>query len=105
MEQNMTQINGGITINVNMGVKNIMYVKNIMFGILLHVIMKMENMDDSAITCDEVIESNDEETKTIPINFNEKNITCKAQNFYVSLAFFLITIAILIAVSIYCCLI
>ena len=28
-------------------------------------------MDDSAITCDEVIESYNKETKTIPINFNE----------------------------------
>ena len=29
-------------------------------------------MDDSVITCDEVIESYDEEIKTIPTNFNEK---------------------------------
>ena len=29
-------------------------------------------MDDSVITFDEVIESYDEEIKTIPINFNEK---------------------------------
>ena len=29
-------------------------------------------MDDPAITCDETIESYDEETKTIPTNFNEK---------------------------------
>ena len=49
--------------------------------------------------------SNDEETKTVPTNFNEKNITCKAQNFYILLAFSIITIAILIAVSIYCYLI
>ena len=27
-------------------------------------------VDDSVITCDEVIESNNEEIKTIPINFN-----------------------------------
>ena len=33
--------------------------------------------------------SNDEETKTIPTNFNEKNITCKIQNFYILLAFFI----------------
>ena len=36
-------------------------------------------MDDSVIKCDEVIEPNNEEIKTIPTNFNEKNITCKAQ--------------------------
>ena len=35
--------NGGITINFNVSIKNIIYVKKIMFGILLHVILKMEN--------------------------------------------------------------
>ena len=53
-------------------------------------------MDDSAITCDEMIhaeaESNDEETRTIPTNFNEKNITFEMQNIYILLAFLLITI-------------
>ena len=33
-------------------------------------------MDDSAIICDKVIKSYDEKIKTIPINFNQKNITC-----------------------------
>ena len=59
-------------------------------------------MDDSTIICDEVIKSYDEEIKTIPAHFNEKNITCEAQNFYIILAFLLITMALLIAVSIYC---
>ena len=62
-------------------------------------------MDNSAITCDEIIESNNEETKFIPTNFNEKKATCKTQNFYILLAFLLITMALLIAVSIYCYLI
>ena len=62
-------------------------------------------MDNSAITCDEIIESNNEETKFIPTNFNEKKATCKMQNFYILLAFLLITMALLIAVSIYCYLI
>ena len=53
-------------------------------------------MDDSAIMCDEVVKSNDEE-----INFNEKKAICKTQNFYILLAFLLITVALLIAVSIY----
>ena len=44
MQQNVIQINGGITINVNVSVKNITYVKKIMFGILLHVIVKMTNI-------------------------------------------------------------
>ena len=44
MEEVVTQINGGIMIKVDVTVKNIMYVKNIMFGILLHVNVKMENI-------------------------------------------------------------
>ena len=58
-------------------------------------------MYDSAITCDEVIESYNKETKTIPKTFNEKKATYEMQNFYILLAFLLITIALLIAVSIY----
>ena len=54
--------------------------------------------DDLVITGDEIRE----ETKTAPINFNEKNATSKTKNFYILLAFLLITIALLIAVSIYC---
>ena len=34
-------------------------------------------MDNSAVTCYEVIKSYDEETKTIPTNFNEKKVICK----------------------------
>ena len=62
-------------------------------------------MHDSAIMCDEVIEPYKKETKTIPKNFNEKKAICEMQNFYILLAFLLITIALLIAVSIYCYLI
>ena len=58
-------------------------------------------MDDSTIICDEVIKSYDEETKTIPISFNEKKVTSKTQSFYLSLAFLLITITLLRAVSNY----
>ena len=46
-------------------------------------------MDDSAITCDESVRSYVEEIKTIPTNFNEKNIICKAQNFYILIDFFI----------------
>ena len=35
------QIDCGITINVDMSVEKFMYVKKIMFGILLHVIVKI----------------------------------------------------------------
>ena len=41
---NVSQINCGIMINVDVGVKNIIYVKKIIFAILLHVIVKMENI-------------------------------------------------------------
>ena len=42
-------------------------------------------MNDSAITYDEIIYTEEK-------NFNEKDITCKRQNFYLLLAFLLITI-------------
>ena len=54
-------------------------------------------MDDSVITCDEIIE----ETKTVATNFNGKNITSKTQNFHILLLFLLISIALVIAASIY----
>ena len=69
-------------------------------------------MDHAAIICDEVINADaklsprdDDETKTIPTNFNENKAICKTQNFYILLSVFLITIALLTAVSIYCYLI
>ena len=53
MEQNLSQINVGITINVDASVKNI-YEKKIMFGILVHVLGKTKKyfasiMDNSMI--------------------------------------------------------
>ena len=44
MEENTIQIIGGLTINVDVSVKNIMYVEKIMFGILLNVIVKVVNI-------------------------------------------------------------
>ena len=73
--------------------RNIICMKKILFGILLHVLASI--MDDSVITYDEII--NVKET-----SFNEKNINCRTQNLYILLAFLLITITLLIAVSIYC---
>ena len=110
MKENVIQVNEGIIINVHGTVKSVMYVKNIIFGILLHVVVKKENiqrvfLDDSAITCDEIIESYDEETNTISANFNKKKVTYKTQNFYILPVFLLLTIALLIAGSIYRCLI
>ena len=62
-------------------------------------------MDDSMIMCDEVIKSYEEEIGTVPTNFNEKKVTCKTQKFYILLAFSLINIALLIALSIYYCMV
>ena len=56
-------------------------------------------MDNPVITYEKIIE------ETIPTNLNENRANCKTQSFYIFLAFLLITIALLIAVSIYCCLI
>ena len=61
-------------------------------------------IDNSVITCDEIIDveanSNDKEAKNIP-----KNVLCETKCFYILLAFLLITIVLLIAFSIYFCLI
>ena len=76
MEQNVIQLNGGITINVDVSVKNIIYVKKIVWN---PATCNCKNgkylasiMDDSVITCDQGMESYDEEIKTFPTNFNEK---------------------------------
>ena len=69
--ENVTQIKGWITINVDLSVKiwkNIVCANKIIFGILLHVIVKMVNRKYClVITYDEIIE----ETKTAPTK------TCK----------------------------
>ena len=44
MGKNVIQINGRIAINVDMGVKNVKYMTKIIFGILLHAVVKMENI-------------------------------------------------------------
>ena len=44
MEENVIGINGRITINIDVNARNNMYVEKIMFGIVLHVILKMEKI-------------------------------------------------------------
>ena len=44
MKENVIQIKGEITINVDVSLKNVMFVKKNVFGILIHVIVKMENI-------------------------------------------------------------
>ena len=54
-------------------------------------------MDESVIPCDEIIED------TVPVSFNKKlQPVKKKKKLYILLAFLLITIALLIAISIYC---
>ena len=48
--------------------------------------------------CDEIIG----ETKAIVKNFNEKKVTCTMKDFYILVAFLLITITLLTAVTFYC---
>ena len=114
MQENIIQINGGITINIDMSVKNAMYVKKVIFRIILYVILKMENIYRilwvnqqlcvmKLLDGDTKAKSNNKaqsynKTKAVPTSFNEENMTCKTQNIFVLLAFSLITIA---AVSIY----
>ena len=40
MKENVIQVNGGITIKVDVNVKNVTCVKKIMFGVMLHVVVK-----------------------------------------------------------------
>ena len=44
MVESLIQIKSGIMINVDGSVKNIIYVKKIIFGTLLHVVVKMVNI-------------------------------------------------------------
>ena len=44
MEENIIQVNYWITINVDVILKNVMYVKNIIFRIFLHEVVIMENI-------------------------------------------------------------
>ena len=107
-------------INVNLMVKSVIQVKREIakmlmrvqkashiwkkiFGILLHVAEKkfylVSIIEDSVITCDEIIDA--EETVTVTTNLMKKKQRVK-QNFYILIAVLLITIALLIAFSIYC---
>ena len=61
-------------------------------------------MDNSTIIFDKVIDSYDEEIKTIQ-QILIKKVNSKTQSFYILLVFLLIIIVLFIAASIYCCLI
>ena len=73
MEENVTKINGGITINVDVSVKKKDYIWNQFRKNLASI------MDDSTIMCDEVIESFDEEQFLMKIKHYVK---CEISIFY-----------------------
>ena len=50
MEENVIQIKSGITINVELNVKSRIYEKKIMFGIVLHIVVKMDNIQQVLLT-------------------------------------------------------
>ena len=93
MEENVIQINGEIMIDVDMSVKKANYVKKKIFW--NPATCSCENgkylpstIDDSAITCDEIIGSYDKEAKTVPKNFNEKKTTIKFKIYMFYLHFY-----------------
>ena len=81
------------------------YKKYIIIDLLLFIIASI--IEDSMIMCFEGnYDDTDVEAKSNDqANFNEKKATCKTQKFYILLAFLVITIALLTAISIYCYLI
>ena len=50
MLESVIRINNVIMINVDVSVKNIVYVKKIIFGILLYVVTKMANIQQVLLT-------------------------------------------------------
>ena len=97
---NVNAISNGIKINVDANAENIIYEKDYTWNPATCI---CENgrclasiIDDLVITCDEIIDAED-------TNFNEK--ACKTKKICILLALSLITIALLIAASIYCYLI
>ena len=74
MEKNVIQTNDEITINVYFSVKNTIYVEKIIFRTLLHLVVKMESIYQVLWMIQQLhVESYDEETKTIPTNFDKKS--------------------------------
>ena len=102
IEENVIQVNGGITIKVDVSVKNI-YVEKITLGILLHAVAKMENTYQVFLTIQllRVMKLLKKKQKQLQQIFMRKMQSLKQKNSIFYLHFLLITIALLIAVSIY----
>ena len=82
MKKNVVQTNGGITRNVNVSVKIVIYVKNIIETSKENMQKRLcknrkhfaNIMEYSLMTCDEIIESYHEKTKFIPRNCNQTKV-------------------------------
>ena len=76
MLENLIQIKSGIMIHVDASTKNIIYEINLSICSCENGKYLASITDNLVITCDEIIDaetkSNNEETKSIPINFKEK---------------------------------
>ena len=88
MKQNVSHVNGRITINVDVSLKKHSvcekdYVWNPSACNCENRKYLASVMDDSVITRDKVIQSYNEKIKTVATNFNDKNMTSKAKNFYI----------------------
>ena len=88
MVESVIPIKSGITINVDASVKiqkhslcKKYYIWNLAICSFKNGKYLASFIDDSVITCDEIIE----ETKTISTNFNKKNIIYETKNFYILL--------------------
>ena len=91
MKENVIQINGGIMINVDVNVKNVCekdYVWNPDTCYCENRKYLASIMGDSAIMCDEVIESYNKATSNNKTKFNKEKATCKTQNFMFYLHFY-----------------
>ena len=84
MEKNVIQVNGEITIHVDVSVKNVMHVKKIIFGILRHAVEKMENFQQVLwmIRRLRVITLKSHTTKKQIIIKRKQPVTCKISIFY-----------------------
>ena len=111
MEENVIQINAGVTINNDASVffffkkKKGIYVKKIIFAILLHVVAKMVDIQQILWMILWLgvmkLQRQTKKQKQFKQILIKKNATCETKNLYIVLAFLLITITLLIAVSIY----
>ena len=83
MKQNVSQVSGGIMINVDVSVKNIIMWKRYVWN---RPTCRCENGKYLAIFMDKIISNEFVDVKET--NFHESNITCKIQSFYILLTFF-----------------